>query len=234
MQVFYAPDIKGDTYILDEKESRHVVRVMRMPKGSPVRLIDGSGNLYKGIISEPDQKRCVITLTGITEGFEERNYRLHLAVSPLKNTERFGWLIEKIVEIGVDEITPVISNHTEKTGIREERLNNIIISAMKQSLKARKPLLNPPVSFDEYISSATSSVKLIAHCNETVERVRITEACPPKSDTVIMIGPEGDFSEKEVKDAISEGFVSIHLGKGRLRTETAGIAACFSVYLINQ
>jgi 16S rRNA (uracil1498-N3)-methyltransferase len=234
MQVFYAPDIRGDTYILDEKESRHVVRVMRMPKGAPVRLIDGSGNLYNGIISEPDHKKCVITLTGIKKGFEERNYRLHLAVSPLKNAERFEWLIEKIVEIGVDEITPLLADHTEKTGVREERLNNIIISAMKQSLKARKPLLNPPLPFDEFISSVASPVKLIAHCNESVKRVNVKEVCPPKSDTSIMIGPEGDFSEREIKDAINEGFSSVHLGKSRLRTETAGIAACFSVYMINQ
>jgi 16S rRNA (uracil1498-N3)-methyltransferase len=233
MQVFYAPDIKGNTYILDEKESRHIVRVMRMSKGAPVMLIDGFGNLYNGIITDPDPKRCKISVTGVTREFEERNYRIHLAVSPLKNAERFEWMIEKIVEIGIDEITPLISHHTEKTGIREERITNIVISAMKQSLKARKPVLNSPAHFDEFIASVNSHVKLVAHCNSSVDRAKITEACPPGEDVTIMIGPEGDFSEKEIKDATKYGFISIHLGNSRLRTETAGIAACLSVYLIN-
>ncbi len=234
MQVFYAPDIKGDTYILDEKESRHIVRVMRMPKGAPVMLIDGLGNLYEGVISDPDQKRCTISVTAVTEKFEEKSYRLHLAVSPLKNADRFEWLIEKSVEIGIDEITPVISQHTEKKGIREERLNNIIVSAMKQSLKTRRPVLNQPVSFGEFIASVNSPVKIIAHCNVSMSRKKITEVCPPGTDTAIMIGPEGDFSEREIDDAVRSGFVSIHLGKSRLRSETAGLAACFSIYLINQ
>jgi len=234
MQVFYAPDIKGYTYVLDENESRHIVRVMRMTKGSPVKLIDGLGNLYDGIISDPDQRKCIISVTGVTKGFEERDYRLHIAVSPLKNSERFEWMIEKCVEIGIDEITPVISRHTEKKGIRPERINNIIISAMKQSLKARKPVLNKVISFDKFIASVKPAVKLIAHCNDTPARTKITEVCPPGSDSAIMIGPEGDFSEAEVNEAVNKGFLPIHLGNSRLRTETAGIAACFSVYLINQ
>ncbi len=234
MQVFYAPDIIGDTYILDEKESRHIVRVMRMTKGTCVKLTDGKGNMYEGIISDPDQKRCIISVTGVTKGFEDRRYRLHLAVSPLKNNDRFEWMIEKCVEIGIDEITPVISHNTEKPGIRKERLDNIIISAMKQSLKARKPVLNNAVPFKDFVSYLSSPVRLIAHCYEASERSKITAVCPPDSDVTIMIGPEGDFTESEIYKAINNGFAPIHLGNSRLRTETAGIAACCSVYLINQ
>ena len=147
MQIFYAPDITGDTYTLDENESKHFIRVLRMTKGTSVRLIDGKGNLYEGIISNPDQKKCTIAITGIIKDFEKRNYRLHIAISPLKNPERFEWFIEKSVEIGIDEITPLICRNTEKPGIKTERINNLIISAMKQSLKATRTILNDPCQF---------------------------------------------------------------------------------------
>src|SRR5450759_1149903 len=129
MQIFYAPGIEGETYMLDEKESKHCIRVLRMTKGTVVRLIDGKGNLYEGIISNPDSKKCTIAITGIIKNFEKRNYRLHIAISPLKNAERFEWFVEKSVEIGIDEITPLICRNTEKPGIKPGRVNNLIISA---------------------------------------------------------------------------------------------------------
>jgi RNA methyltransferase, RsmE family len=118
MQIFYAPDIIGKTYSLDENESKHLIRVLRMTRGAEVRLIDGKGNLYEGIIIEPDQNKCRIEITGEIKDFEKRNYRLHIAISPLKNPERFEWFIEKSVEIGIDEITPLICRNTEKPGIK--------------------------------------------------------------------------------------------------------------------
>jgi 16S rRNA (uracil1498-N3)-methyltransferase len=136
MQIFYAPDINGISYTLDEKESKHLIRVLRMVKGSCVKLIDGKGNLFEGFISEPDQNKCIIEITREIKDFEKRNYRLHIAISPLKNPERFEWFVEKSVEIGIDEITPLICKNTEKPGIKSERVNNIIISAMKQSLNS--------------------------------------------------------------------------------------------------
>ncbi|MFN8209509.1 MAG: 16S rRNA (uracil(1498)-N(3))-methyltransferase [Bacteroidales bacterium] len=234
MQVFYAPGITGDNWILDEKESKHLIRVMRLGKGSAVRLIDGKGNLYEGIIDDPDQSGCSIKVISVKNDFDKRNYRLHIAISPLKNPERFEWFTEKCVEIGIDEITPVICRNTEKEKLKTERIKSIIISAMKQSLKTWLPVLNEPVAFSEFVSSAHQGKKMIAHCNGTLNRKKINEVCSPGDDVLIMIGPEGDFSEKEISLAESKGFTAVHLGNSRLRTETAGIAACHSIYFLNQ
>jgi 16S rRNA (uracil1498-N3)-methyltransferase len=205
-----------------------------MVKGTGVRLIDGKGNLYEGVIDEPDQKKCTIKITGIIKDFEKRNYRLHIAVSPLKNTDRFEWFIEKSVEIGADEITPIICRNTEKPGIKSERIDNIIISAMKQSLKAAKTVLNPSCSFNEFTVRDHDGVKMIAHCNNLFRRSKISEVYSKDQTALILIGPEGDFSEEEIKNATENGFSQVHLGNSRLRTETAGIAACHSIYFINQ
>ena len=164
MHVFYAPGISGTTHILDEKESRHCIKVLRMKKWTPVKLIDGNGNLYDGIIHNPDPAGCLIEITNITKDFQARPYKLHLAVSPLKNPERFDWMVEKCVEIGVDAITPVICANTEKRRIRADRINNIIISAMKQSLKAVLTILNPAIQLSDLISMNYEGTRLIAHC----------------------------------------------------------------------
>ncbi|MBI5008211.1 MAG: 16S rRNA (uracil(1498)-N(3))-methyltransferase, partial [Bacteroidia bacterium] len=199
-----------------------------------VRLIDGNGNMYEGLISDPDPKKCLITVSRVKQNFEKRNYRLHIAISPLKNPERFEWFIEKSVEIGIDEITPVICKNTEKKSVKRERIENIIISAMKQSLKALKPVLNEPVNFENFIASPSDSILMIAHCSDSIERSRISDVCRKGANAVIMIGPEGDFSEEEIMSAIKAGFIPVHLGPSRLRTETAGVAACHSIYFINQ
>jgi 16S rRNA (uracil1498-N3)-methyltransferase len=233
MQVFFATDIKGNTCVLDKNESRHAVRVLRMTRGDEIKLVDGIGNLYEGIISDPDPAGCVINITGVTGNFEKRSYRLHVAISPLKNNERFEWFVEKSVEIGVDEITPVICSTTERQGIKLERVNNIIISAMKQSLKAYRPVLNDPLPFEDFINSDHDGLKMIAHCNPVYDRIKINEIYDKNSNAVVMIGPEGDFSEEELKMAFEAGFKAINLGTSRLRAETAGIAACHSVYFIN-
>jgi 16S rRNA (uracil1498-N3)-methyltransferase len=234
MQIFYAPDIRGSTYILSKNESRHCIRVLRMNKGSPVKIIDGVGNLFEGHIVVPDPARCEVTITGISRNFEKRDYRLHIAISPLKNQDRFEWFVEKSVEIGIDEITPVICKNTEKPGLKEERINNIIISAMKQSLKAFRPVLNEPRVFNDFAAGEFTSVKMIAHCNPGYDRKKIDVIYQRNLDAVILIGPEGDFSEEEISLALKNGFEPVHLGNSRLRAETAGIAACHSVYFINQ
>lgn len=234
MQIFYAPDIDGNIYTLDERESKHCVRVLRMKKGDQVRLIDGKGNLYEAVISEPDPKQCTIAVISVTRGFETRNYRLHIGISPLKNYERFEWFIEKSVEIGVDEITPLICRNTEKPGIKKERINNLIISAMKQSLKSTLTVLNDPCTFTGFIGKEFPGRRMIAHCDQEPERIRIGDACHKGDDALVLIGPEGDFSEEEIAHAVSRGFLPVHLGKSRLRSETAGITACCSVYYINQ
>ena len=234
MQVFYAPDISGNSFVLDENESRHCVKVLRLGKSDVVKLIDGKGNLYEGVIIEPNPKACVINISNVIKDYQQRPYRLHLVVSPLKNPERFDWLIEKCVEIGVDEITPVICNKTEKMSIRKERVESIIISAMKQSLKATLTVLNPVTGFREMISQNRSGLKLIAHCSDKYERKSIMQVYKGEKEILFLIGPEGDFTGDEIQEAVSKGFVSVHLGSSRLRTETAAIAACLSIYLLNQ
>lgn len=234
MQVFYAPEIDCDVHVLDENESKHIIRVMRMKKGMQVKLIDGKGNLYDGEISDDNPRHCSIRITGVIRDFEKRNYRLHIAISPLKNTDRLEWFIEKSVEMGIDAITPLICHNTEKPSVKLERLKSIIVSAMKQSLKATDTLLNAPVSFSDFISSNHEGIRMIAHCNTSFERSSIADVCMKTEDALILIGPEGDFTEEEIRMASVKGFTGVHLGKSRLRTETAGIAACHSVYFINQ
>jgi len=234
MQIFYAPDINGDSYTLDENESKHIIRVLRMNRGTGVRLIDGRGNLYEGVIHNPDQKHCTIAITGITRDFEKRNYHLHIAISPLKNPDRFEWFIEKSVEIGIDDITPIICRNTEKQSIKKERLNNLIVSAMKQSLKATGTLLNEPVTFNEFITLKADGKHMIAHCHDSFTRHKISDVYEKYENAIILIGPEGDFSPEEIVKASEKGFVNIHLGSSRLRTETAGVAACHSIYFLNQ
>jgi 16S rRNA (uracil1498-N3)-methyltransferase len=233
MQIFYAPDITGDSYTLDERESRHLVRVLRMKRGTQVRLIDGKGNLFEGIIAVPDPKKCTIRIDSIINNFERRDYWLHIAISPLKNPERFEWFVEKSVEIGIDEITPVLCTNTEKPGIKTERIRNLIISAMKQSLKANETKLNETMFFDEFINHNFKGKLMIAHCHNNPERIGIAEVCRKGDNAVILIGPEGDFSPEEISKAMSKNFTQIHLGSSRLRTETAGVAACHSIYFIN-
>jgi 16S rRNA (uracil1498-N3)-methyltransferase len=234
MQIFYAPDITSDTYILDENESKHLIRVLRMIRGAEVRLIDGKGNLYEAKISDPDQKKCVLKITGKTVGFEKRDYKLHIAISPLKNPERFEWFVEKSVEIGIDEITPLVCRNTEKPGIKTERINNIIVSAMKQSLKATKTVLNETCNFKDFISKKSDSICIIAHCNNSLIRRRISEVYTKSRNAIILIGPEGDFTIEEIDSAVNSRFIPVHLGTSRLRTETAGIAVCHSIYFMNQ
>ena len=234
MQIFYVPGITGDSCVMDENESRHCIRVLRMPKGSRVKLVDGMGGFYEGIITEADPSACMVRITEITAGFEKRDYRLHMAVSPIKNQERFEWFIEKSVEFGIDEITPLICRNTEKHGIKTARINNIIVSAMKQSLKAYRPVLNEAAGFSEFIASEHAGTKMIAHCNPGHDLLKMDTVYMKGTDALILIGPEGDFSDEEINLALNTGFKGVSLGKSRLRTETAGIAACHSVHFINQ
>lgn len=234
MQIFYAPEINGSVHILDENESKHIIRVLRMRKGMAVRLIDGLGNLYEGEIEDDNARSCTIRIKTVVKDFEKRNYRLHIAISPLKNADRLEWFIEKSVEIGIDTITPLLCRNTEKQSVKASRMINIIISAMKQSIKATKPVLSEAMEFSQFISMKQQGRLMIAHCNPGFGRNKIFDVCKPGEDAVILIGPEGDFSEDEIRQALENGYQGVHLGSSRLRTETAGIAACHSVYFINQ
>jgi 16S rRNA (uracil1498-N3)-methyltransferase len=191
MQIFYAPDISDNTHTLDETESKHLIRVLRMARGGEVKLIDGRGNLLTGIIQDPDQRRCIIEITSVVKDFEKRNYSLHIAISPLKNPERFEWFIEKSVEIGVDEITPIICRNTEKSSIKVQRINNLIISAMKQSLKATKTVFNEPCGFGDILNRGHEKIRMIAHCNTSLMRHGISEVYQKNMNSLILIGRNG-------------------------------------------
>lgn len=234
MQLFYVPDITGSRCVLERNESRHCIRVMRLSRGDRILITDGRGSLYEGIIDDPDPSACVISIAGLIPESGKRDYRLHVAISPLKNPERFEWFVEKSVEMGIDEITPLICHNTEKTRIKAERIENIIISAMKQSLKTIKPALNEPTDFHGFISLALDGIRMIPHCNKEISRSSVSAVYSKGCDAIILIGPEGDFTHEEISAAIDKGYRSVHLGTARLRTETAGIAACHSVYFINQ
>ncbi len=232
MQVFYAPNCQLGFFPLHEEESKHVVRVLRMKQGDPVYVVDGKGKLFEGIIFEPHPKHCILKLDKVTENFEQRNYRLHMAISPLKSVDRFEWFIEKAIEIGVDEITPLNCSRTEKRNVNTDRLNRIVESAMKQSLKAYHPVLNEMVKFEKFLLQETNAEKGIAYCGEG-EKVFIGNGFSRQGSYVILIGPEGDFTEEEFLMATSKGYKGISLGESRLRTETAGVVACHAISFIN-
>ncbi len=233
MQLFYTSDISNGYAFFDSEESQHGIKVLRLRTGDSITFTDGYGNLYEGVISNADPKKMQAQIISSRIDSDIKPYHLHLAVSPLKNSDRLEWLIEKSVEIGVDEITPIICERSEKTNIRRERLMRIVVSAMKQSLKYSHPLLNQPEGFSTFVSRQHSYNKLIAHCNTEIKRVSISEAVKPKENYLILIGPEGDFTGPEIELAIEKGFNPIHMGTNRLRTETAGITACCSIYLSN-
>lgn len=232
MQVFYAPNCQVGFFPLQEEESKHVVRVLRMKQGDPVYVVDGKGKLFEGIIYEPHLKHCILQINRVTDNFEKRNYRLHMAISPLKSVDRFEWFIEKAIEIGIDEITPVICSRTEKKNVNIDRLNRIIESAMKQSLKAYHPVLNDVCKLEKFIIRTDESQKGIAYCGEGEKRF-IGEVFSTNSNYTILIGPEGDFTSEEFSMALQNGYNGISLGQSRLRTETAGVVACHAMAYLN-
>lgn len=233
MQIFYCEDVSGEKALFSREESGHCLRVLRMRRGDTLTFTDGKGKLYNGVIATDDPKGMSVTITSSKIDPFPRNYRLNVAISPLKNEERLEWFIEKAVETGVDVITPVICSRSEKRSIRRKRLEGIIISAMKQSGRCILPRLDEPESAEEFLRRAAKGKKIIATCDSSFDRTAITNAFNRGEDVTILIGPEGDFTPAEVKTAMSAGYVSVHIGTGRLRTETAGIAACCSVYLAN-
>jgi len=233
MQIFYTSGVTGSVASFSRDESGHCLRVLRMRKGDPINFTDGKGNLYEGVITGESHTMMEVSVNKVLKDYGRRSYRLHTAISPLKNNDRLEWFIEKAVEMGIDEITPLICSRTEKQRIKRDRLESLILSAMKQSVKAYLPVLNEPITVSDFLAGELSGVKLIAHCNGVPERKPVSAVVRRGADTVILIGPEGDFTVEEVMMAVEAGFIPVHLGESRLRTETAGVAACCSVYLAN-
>ncbi|PIF06425.1 MAG: 16S rRNA (uracil(1498)-N(3))-methyltransferase [Draconibacterium sp.] len=232
MQLFYSTEVIGNEIILDEFESKHAIRVLRLSKGDEVFVVDGRGGYYRAEISVANVKSCRLSIRQHVRDYEKRGYRLHIGIAPPKSIDRFEWFLEKATEIGVDEITPLLCDHSERKNLKPERLQKILISAMKQSLKAYLPVLHPMVSFNQFISCCIADNRFIAHCYAG-KKPHLKEKTMKGCNNVILIGPEGDFSEKEVDQAKKQGFGEVALGKSRLRTETAGIVACNIVNLGN-
>lgn len=232
MAIFYVPNSALGNF-LPEEESQHAVKVLRLQVGDTIDLVDGIGGFYKAKITNPHPKRCSFDIFETIPEYGKRNYKLHIAIAPTKNIERLEWFIEKVTEIGIDEITPIVCRYSERKIIKSERLEKIIISASKQSEKAYFPTLNPICTFNDLIKNHQAQSKLIAHCYEDDKKLLQNEIIK-STDILILIGPEGDFSREEVEKAISAGYKPISLGESRLRTETAGIVACCTTAIINQ
>ena len=231
MHLFYDPRIQGDILELEEQESKHAIRVLRLVKGDPLILVDGRGGWYEGVIEEDHAKHCRIRILNKTEGYQAPGYELHMAVAPTKNMDRYEWFLEKATEIGISEITPLICMRSERKQVKMERLDKILGSAMKQSLRAYKPTLNPPMSFMDFIQQKGEGVLAMARCYPQ-DRKGINELSPEGKYT-FLVGPEGDFSEEEIDEALKAGYVPVSLGESRLRTETAALYITTAISLLH-
>ena len=232
MNLFYTPDIISGVYTLNEEESRHCRKVLRLRDGDIVHLTDGQGILFKSRIIDANSNKVTVEIIERQENYKRRNYRLHLAVAPTKNTDRFEWLLEKATEIGVDEITPLICEHSERRLLRTDRLHKVITAAVKQSLKAYHPVLYELKEFAQFLSEHHKGQLFIAHLAEA-NPVLLQDVYRKGSDTTIIIGPEGDFSDAEMISALQNDYQCVSLGDSRFRTETAAVVACHAVYMIN-
>lgn len=234
MHIFYTPDINSDTYLLSEEESKHCIKVLRLQKGSLLFLVDGKGGFYDAIIEDPHPKRTNIKILRVQQNYGQKSHSLHIAIAPTKNIERMEWFLEKATEIGIDEITPIICDRSERKEVKTERLNKVITSAVKQSIKAYHPILNEPVRFNDFVLKSRESQKFIAHCVDDSKKGSLKEHIKLNSDYLVLIGPEGDFSPEEISLAIDQGYLPISLGESRLRTETAALEACFEINFLNR
>ena len=206
MHVFYTPDITSSEYILNEEESRHCMKVLRLVIGDVVHLIDGRGGLYEAEITGESKRNVSLHVMKTSEGYSKRNHHLHIAVAPTKNIDRLEWFLEKATEIGIDQITPLICERSERKIVKEDRLNKVITSAVKQSLQAYHPLLNEAVNFKDFIGGQTAAFKMIAHCIDDEPRNFISQLTNPGQSYLVLIGPEGDFSPAEIQQALQNDF----------------------------
>jgi len=234
MHIFYTPDITQNSYTLNEEESKHCVRVLRLTIGDIVNLVDGKGGFYTAEITSDNPKKVSLSVLKVETEFHKRNHYLHIAVAPTKNIDRIEWFLEKATELGIDEITPVITDRSERRVVKEDRLNKVITSAVKQSIKAYHPKLNDAISFEAFLREPFDGNRLIAHCIDKGEKQYISKLVAPHQKYLILIGPEGDFTPNEVDLALNKGFKALTLGDNRLRTETAALSVCFEINYLNR
>lgn len=234
MQLFYAPEISLPLYTLTEEESKHCIRVLRMVEGDELHLTDGRGTLHRCKVVDANAKRCTVEIIESHAEYEKLPYRLVMAVAPTKIIDRFEWFLEKATEVGISEVYPIESFHSERRQIKHDREEKVITAAVKQSLKAYHPTLHELTPLKQVLTMPFDGDKFIAHCNSSFgEREYLGNLVKKERDTLILIGPEGDFSEEEINFALQNGFKPISLGKQRLRTETAAVVATVIVSTIN-
>jgi len=233
MQLFYSKHITDSNpiYALPKDESKHMVRVLRKKEGDVLHITDGKGNLYTAKILMANNSHCEIEILS-KKHLKKHDYYLHIAIAPTKNNDRLEWFLEKATEIGIDEISPIICDNSERKKIKHERLSKIVQSAMKQSLQCHLPKLNEAVSFKEFIKNTPKGNLFIAHCEADKLKIELKNKIIPKAQYTLLIGPEGDFSPSEIEMALANNYHPIGLGNTRLRTETAGVVACHTVALL--
>lgn len=234
MQLFYSPTLllSDKSFTFDREESRHIVKVLRKKEGDILHITNGKGDSFEAEIFLAADHKCEVRITS-SKHYPARLFKLHLAVAPTKMNDRYEWFLEKATEIGIDEITPVICEHSERKVIKTDRFDKIILSAMKQSAQFYLPKLNEPISFKEFVRQKIEGQRFIAHCEET-DKKSLKYEIAKGGDVTVLIGPEGDFSSKEITMALENGFVPVSLGDTRLRTETAAVVACHSVVFANE
>jgi len=235
MQLFYNKDIsKEDTqFTFDKTESRHIVKVLRKKDGDILHITNGKNELFTVKIILANDKRCLVEIVKTEVKPKPWSYKLHIAIAPTKNNDRLEWFLEKATEIGIDEITPIICSNSERTVLKTDRLEKIVQSAMKQSLKFVLPKLNEPIKFSDFINQEFEGDLFIAHCEE-LDKKSFAKTIQPNTNVLILIGPEGDFSPIEIEKALANKCTPVTLGESRLRTETAGVVAAQTVALINE
>jgi 16S rRNA (uracil1498-N3)-methyltransferase len=235
MQLFFNPELETNLteFKFDKTESRHIVRVLRKREGDVLHITNGKGFLFEAEIIDANDNKCCVRITNTIAKEKGWNYHLHIAVAPTKLNDRMEWFLEKATEIGIDEITPIICQHSERKVVKLERFEKITRTAMKQSLKFYLPKINPAKTFKEFLATEHSGQKFIAHC-EKQDKKSFKNEILPNTDATILIGPEGDFSTKEIDLALQKKYTPITLGESRLRTETAALVACHSVAFTNQ
>ncbi len=230
---FFAPDI-AETLTLPESDSAHCIRVLRMQAGDEIEVVDGKGHIYKCRIAVAHQKRTAVEILDCTEALPVWPNNITIAIAPTKHMDRMEWLVEKLVEIGINRIVILRCRYSERKEINVERLNKIAVSAMKQSLKAVLPEITPVTLYKDFIEQYNAEQRFIAYCDPDIPRKLLAREYKPMTDTIILIGPEGDFSKEEIVMALDAGYTPITLGDNRLRTETAALVACDTCHIINQ
>jgi len=234
MHIFFEPNISSKIISLNEIESKHCIKVLRLNINDEILLLDGKGNLHTAKILNDNHKKCEVEIIKTITDYNKRDYYLHIAIAPTKNMDRFEWFLEKTTEIGIDEITPLLCARSERKIVKIERIIKVVRSAMKQAIIAKHPKVNEFTKFKDFVNSiGDNTEKYIAHCEESSKKLLQDYRLKNRS-SVILIGPEGDFTDEEIKLALSNDYKEISLGQNRLRTETAGIVACSTVAFVNQ